>query len=164
MGKRDAYKIGTIPLKRIIKKRVDKRNNLDYSDNTQYIQYGDEMNIIISNTGDTPIYEQIKEQIKNLIIDGRLKENEILPGMRTLAKDLKVSVITTKRAYNDLEQEGFIYSVPGRGSFVAGLNYEFLREDTLRKIEELFMEAWDLGKRIDLSPEEAVEILKNLWE
>lgn len=125
---------------------------------------GDFMNIIISNKSEKPIYEQIKIQFKNLIIDGVLKEGDALPGMRTLASDLKVSVITTKRAYNDLEQEGFIYTVPGKGSFVSSLNHDFIYEDTIKKIENIFEEAIVKAKQINISKEELMEILNNLFE
>lgn len=122
------------------------------------------MNIIISNKSDKPIYEQIKSQFKNLIIDGKLKEGDALPGMRTLASDLKVSVITTKRAYNDLEQEGFIYTVPGKGSFVSNLNHEFIYEDTIKKIESSFEKIIVMAKQINISKKELEEILDNLFE
>ena len=91
------------------------------------------MDIIISNSSEVPIYEQIKTQIKEMIIDGRLKAGDALPGMRTLAKDLKVSVITTKRAYNELEKEAYIVTTPGKGSFVANMNRELLKEEQLLK-------------------------------
>ena len=94
------------------------------------------MDIILSNQSGKPIYEQICEQIKSLIISGKLSEGDALPSMRLLAKELRISVITTKRAYEELEREGFLYSVPGKGSFVAGKNMEFVREEQLRKLEE----------------------------
>ena len=86
------------------------------------------MHIVISNQSGKPIYEQIAEQVKALIISGELGEGDALPSMRLLAKELRISVITTKRAYEELEREGFLYSVPGKGSFVAGKNTEFLKE------------------------------------
>lgn len=122
------------------------------------------MNLIISNSKEVPIYEQIKTQIKNMILEGKLQQDEPLPGMRTLAKDLKVSVITTKRAYNDLEAEGFIYTVLGKGSFVAGLNLEYVREVTLQKMEEHLQSAIDLGRHIQCTREEFAEMIDNLWE
>lgn len=122
------------------------------------------MNIILSNSKEVPIYEQIKSQLKQMIIDGKMKQDEPLPGMRTLAKDLRVSVITTKRAYNDLETEGFIYTVPGKGSFVAGLNLEYVKEVTLQKMEEHLQAAIDLGRRIHCTKEEMADMIDNLWE
>ena len=95
------------------------------------------MDIIISNASDKPIYEQITAQMKNLILNGTLAEGAQLPSMRALANDLRISVITTKRAYADLEAQGFIETVQGKGSFVAGGNAELLREERLRHIEEL---------------------------
>ena len=94
------------------------------------------MNINISNSSGQPIYEQIVQQIKRLIILGKLNEGDPLPSMRLLAKELRISVITTKRAYEELERAGFIYTVPGKGSFIAGENAELLREESLRQIEE----------------------------
>ena len=92
------------------------------------------MNISISNQNGKPIYEQITEQIKALILAGQLKEGDPLPSMRLLAKELRISVITTKRAYEELEREGFLYTLTGKGSFVAGKNAEFLREEQLRQV------------------------------
>ena len=93
------------------------------------------MNIHISNTSGKSLYEQIYAQIKNQILDGTLKEGEPLPTIRGLAKDLRISVITTSRAYSDLERDGYIYSVVGKGSFVAERNKEFVRERNLREME-----------------------------
>ena len=121
------------------------------------------MNIIISNKSSKPIYEQIKNQIKDLIISGDLKEGEGLPGMRSLASDLKVSLITTKRAYKDLENEGFIYTVPAKGSYVASLNKDFLYEDRIKKIEEKIDEAIKISKSIKLKKDDLIEILENLY-
>ena len=122
------------------------------------------MKIIISNDSGVPIYEQIKNQIKAQIISGDLKEDESLPGMRTLASDLKVSVITTKRAYNDLEQEGYIYSMTGKGSFVKRLNGEMVRENAITEIERHFYEAMTVAKMAGLKLDELQEILKTLDE
>ncbi|MDO5040679.1 MAG: GntR family transcriptional regulator [Peptoniphilus sp.] len=121
------------------------------------------MKIIISNSSEVPIYEQIKNQIKNLIIIGELSEDEHLPGMRSLAKDLKVSVITTKRAYNDLEAEGFIYTVSGKGSFVNKLNSKFVKEKSLDKIEGILKEGVIVAKSSGICYEEVVKLLENLW-
>lgn len=122
------------------------------------------MKIIISNDSGLPIYEQIKNQIKAQIVSGDLKEDEALPGMRTLASDLKVSVITTKRAYNDLEQEGYIYSMPGKGSFVKKLNEEVVRENALAEIEKYFTDAMRVAKAAGIGIDELQEILKTLDE
>lgn len=122
------------------------------------------MKIIISNDSGIPIYEQIKNQIKAQIVAGDLKEDEALPGMRTLASDLKVSVITTKRAYNDLEQEGYTYSMPGKGSFVKKLNEEVVRENALAEIEKYFYDAMTVAKTAGIGIDELQEILKTLDE
>ncbi|MFR8926900.1 GntR family transcriptional regulator [Peptoniphilus senegalensis] len=122
------------------------------------------MKIIISNDSGIPIYEQIKNQIKAQIVAGDLKADEALPGMRTLASDLKVSVITTKRAYNDLEQEGYIYSMTGKGSFVKKLNEEVVRENALAEIEKHFADAMRVARVAGISIEDLQEILKTLDE
>lgn len=122
------------------------------------------MNIIISNASGKPIYEQIKEQIKSLIISGVLQEGDALPSMRLLAKELRISVITTKRAYEDLERDGFIVTMTGKGSFVARKNVEFIREEQLRKVEACLQEAADLAKAGGISLEEVTEILCLLYK
>ena len=99
------------------------------------------MDIIISNDSDKPIYEQITSQIKNQIMQGSLREGDALPSMRTLAKELRISVITTKRAYEELEREGFITTVVGKGSFIKAADTRLLREESLKRIEEHFQEA-----------------------
>lgn len=99
------------------------------------------MDIIISNASDKPIYEQIVSQIKDLILSGELEQGSMLPSIRNLASDLRISVITTKRAYSELEAQGFIETVQGKGSFVAGGNMELLREERLRHVEELLASA-----------------------
>lgn len=119
------------------------------------------MDIIISNKG--PIYEQIESQIKNMIINGILQEGEALPSMRMLAKELRISVITTKRAYEELERDGFIETVTGKGSFVARKNMEFIREEQLRKIESNLQEAVQSAKNINMSESELAEILSLLY-
>ncbi len=118
------------------------------------------MEIIISNAGGTPIYEQICSQIKSRIISGELAEGDALPSMRVLAKELRISVITTKRAYEELERDGFIVSYPGKGSFVAGRNLEFIREEHLRQIEELLGRARALAAQCGLSDDELAEMLR----
>ena len=122
------------------------------------------VNIIISNQSDKPIYEQIAEQIKNLIINGELSEAEMLPSIRNLAKELQISVITTKKAYEELEREGFIVSVPGKGSFVKPQNIELLKEARIRIVEEKMAEPISAAKSIDMPLEELQEMLKLLYE
>ena len=121
------------------------------------------MDIIISNSVDIPIYKQIKNQIKEMIINSTLKPGDALPGMRTLAKDLKVSVITTKRAYNDLENEGYIITNQGKGSFVANMNREILKEEQLRNIENKLQEAVDISKPFNVTLDELKEILEIIY-
>ena len=99
------------------------------------------MDIVISNTGNKPIYEQISTQLKDAILSGELEEGSMLPSIRSLAADLRISVITTKRAYAELEAQGFVETVQGKGSFVAGGNKELLREERLRHIEGLLDQA-----------------------
>lgn len=117
------------------------------------------MNIIISNASGKPIYEQIATQIKNEIIAGKLKEGDSLPSMRVLAKELRISVITTKRAYEELEREGFIISITGKGSFVAEKNLDFVREEELKKMEEYIQKAVEAAKISEISLEELIETL-----
>lgn len=122
------------------------------------------MDIIISNASDKPIYEQISSQIKTLIMNGQLKEGEALPSIRLIAKELKVSVITTKRAYADLERDGFIEVVQGKGSFVASRNMDFIREEQLKNAEDLLQKTVDIAKMSDISLEELVEMLSLLYK
>ncbi len=122
------------------------------------------MNIIISNSAGVPIYDQIASQIKAKIMSGELKEGEPLPSMRALAQDLRVSVITTKRAYEILEQEKLIESYTGRGSFVAAQDPEMLREQTLREIEQHLSKAADTAKRCGIKYDELADILRLFME
>lgn len=122
------------------------------------------MKIVISNATGEPIYEQIKNSIKSEIIDGTLEEGEMLPSIRNLAKELQISVITTKRAYSELEAEGFIETVAGKGSFVASKNKEFLREQKIKSIEDKLFQVVNDSKMINLSFEEIVDILKVLYD
>ncbi|MCI8271004.1 MAG: GntR family transcriptional regulator [Erysipelotrichaceae bacterium] len=122
------------------------------------------MNIIISNSSDKPIYEQITIQIKNLIMNDSLKEGDALPSMRVLAKELRISLITTKRAYEELERDGFIETVMGKGSFVAGRNKELIREESCRQMEELLGKAVDIAAANDISEEEMIEVLTLLYK
>ena len=121
------------------------------------------MNITISNSSGKPIYEQITSQIKNYIITGELKPGDALPSMRLLAKELRISVITTKRSYNDLEQEGFIETITGKGSFVAAKDTEVIREGNLRIAEEYLAKAADLAKKSGISLKELVEVLELIY-
>lgn len=109
------------------------------------------MEIIISNSSGVPIYEQIKEQIKEKIIANELKENELLPSIRTLAKDLRCSVITTKNAYEELVKEGYVKTIPAKGFYVAKINKDIIREEQLNKIEQLLSEAIHLAKASNVS-------------
>lgn len=122
------------------------------------------MNIIISNSSDQPIYEQITDQIKNKIMQGELKSGDSLPSMRALAKDLHISVITTKRAYEELERSGFINTVVGRGSFVAQANMELMKEEQYRKIEGMLMESVHLAKQSGIECKDLLDILRMLYE
>ena len=116
------------------------------------------MELIISNASSKPIYEQITGQIKAMILSGELAEGEQLPSIRALANSLRVSAITTKRAYADLEADGFIETVQGKGSFVAGGNAELIREEQLRQMEELMGQAVDAGRAMGLSKTELTEM------
>ncbi|HIY97697.1 MAG TPA: GntR family transcriptional regulator [Candidatus Borkfalkia excrementigallinarum] len=120
------------------------------------------MNVIVSNASDKPIYEQIYTQIKGAILRGECKEGEPLPSIRALAKELRISVITTKRAFDDLERDGFIYSVQGKGSFVAVKNSELLREEYLRQTEQKLAEAVELARSGGITDEELAEMFSIL--
>ena len=122
------------------------------------------MNIIISNASDKPIYDQIYNQIKTAILSGQLAPGQALPSIRALAKDLRVSVITTKRAYDELEREGFIYTVAGKGCFVAKRDLERMREDNLRKIEEHMLQISRLAAVCGLGEEELIYMYRTLRE
>lgn len=122
------------------------------------------MNILIDNKSSAPIYDQIYSQIKSQIIGGTLREDEALPSIRGLAKDLRISVITTKRAYDELEREGFLYTVAGKGSFVAPKNVELLREENLKQIERHLEEAARLAASCNLSKDELAEMLRLMME
>ena len=122
------------------------------------------MDIIISNSSGVPIYEQIEEQIKSQIMTGELVEGDALPSMRVLAKDLKISIITTKRAYEDLERDGFITSVTGKGSFVKGINSDMVKENMMFAIQELMETAVDKAILGKITYEELSETLKILYD
>lgn len=121
------------------------------------------MDIILSSSSGEPIYQQIIDQVKRMIVTGVMAEGEMLPSIRQLAKDLRISVITTKRAYDDLEREGFIRSVPGKGSFVAPSNSEFIKENQRKLIEEKLTEVIRESRLLNLSLEEIWEILEFLY-
>ena len=122
------------------------------------------MDIIISNLGEQPIYDQIYTQIKNQIIAGKLKEGDMLPSIRGLAKNLRISVITTKRAYEELEREGFIYTVTGKGSYVARKNTALIREENLKRIEEHMREIYRLAGSCGLGQQELTEMFLLIGE
>lgn len=122
------------------------------------------MNIIISNSSDKAIYEQIAEQIKDHIMKGLLEESEPLPSIRSLARELHISVITTKRAYDELEKEGFIVTMAGKGSYVAAQNKELLRESRIKIVEEKLSEAVIAAKSAGLTIDELEEMLKFFYE
>ncbi|MDE6712416.1 MAG: GntR family transcriptional regulator [Lachnospiraceae bacterium] len=122
------------------------------------------MDIIISNSSGVPIYEQIEEQIKSQIITGDLQEGDVLPSMRVLAKELKISIITTKRAYEDLERDGFIYSIAGKGCFVKGINSEIIKENLMYAIQEILETAVDKAILGKVSYHELEETLSLLYE
>lgn len=129
-----------------------------YNVNIQYSR-GDGLNILIDNKSGEPIYNQIYNQIKNQIIGGELKADEMLPSIRGLAKDLRISFITTKRAYEELEKEGFIYTLPAKGCYVAPKNVELLREENLKKIEDHIEQIAKLAVSCNLSRDDIIEMV-----
>mgnify|MGYP000919446414 FL=1 len=122
------------------------------------------MDILISNSSTQPIYEQIADQIKDQIMKGELTESEPLPSIRSLARDLHISVITTKRAYDELEKDGFLVTVAGKGSYVAAQNKQLLRESRIKIVEEKLTEAVLAAKSADLSFAELEEMLRFFYE
>jgi GntR family transcriptional regulator len=122
------------------------------------------VNIVISNSSDEPIYLQIVNQIKEQIIKGELSDSQPLPSIRNLARELNISVITSKRAYDELEKDGFIVSVAGKGSYVAPINNEMLREAKIRMIEEKMTDAVSTAKMLGLTLDELTEMLKLIYE
>ena len=122
------------------------------------------MDIVLSNSSDEPIYAQIVSQIKSLIMNGELSPGEALPSMRTLAAQLRISVITTKRSYEELERDGFIENFAGKGCFVKQQNTEFLREETIRRTEELISKACEQARMCGLSAEELKEMIDIMFE
>ena len=122
------------------------------------------MNILIDNKSGEPIYNQIYSQIKNQIINGDLKQDEMLPSIRGLAKDLRISFITTKRAYEELEKDGFIYTLPAKGCYVAPKNVELLREENLKKIEEYLEQISKLAISCNLSRDNIIDMINFVME
>lgn len=122
------------------------------------------MDIIISNSLNEPIYAQIENQIKAMIMQQQLKEGDALPSMRALAKELRISLITTKRAYEELERDGFIVTVAGKGCFVAAKNTQLVREENLKEIERLLAKAVDIAALCDISQKEIAELLTYIYE
>ena len=122
------------------------------------------MNIVISNSSSLPIYEQIKEQVKAQILSGELEEDEMLPSLRQLARDLKISVLTTTRAYNELEQEGFITSLQGKGFFIMSSSSNLIREQLVKEVESNLNKAILAGQRASMSDEELISLLRLLLE
>ena len=117
------------------------------------------MRIILSNSSSTPIYEQIKNAIINQIMDGELKEDEALPSIRALAQDIKISVMTIKKAYDELESEGYIVSRQGKGTFVAPKNSELVKEQAQKDIEKYLEKMIDIAKNFNISKDELIELL-----
>ncbi len=122
------------------------------------------MEIIISNSSGVPIYEQIKEQIKSKIVSNELKENELLPSIRTMAKDLRCSVITTKNAYEELVKEGYLKNVPSKGFYVAKVNKDVALEEQMNRIEDLIDQAITIAKMNHVSQKTLMEIFNLLYE
>ena len=147
-----------------MKKPLDKTGNTVYTVYNVYIQNGwYHMNILISNASDRPIYDQIYTQIRGQILSGALEPGQALPSIRALAKDLRVSVITTKRAYDELEKEGYINTVPGKGCYVANQSPQLVREAYLTRIEEHLTQAAELAAGCGLGLEEVRDMLSFLW-
>ena len=122
------------------------------------------MNIIISNNSSIPIFEQIENAIKQAIFSNELKEEEMLPSVRNLANDLKISFLTVKRAYDELEKAGFIKSVQGKGTFVAPKNIELIKEEKLKEIQDYIEKIYDISKISNISEEEIKELFKMVFE
>ena len=122
------------------------------------------MTVLIDTKSGEPIYNQIYSQIKSQIISGELKENDMLPSIRGLAKDLRISFITTKHAYEELEKEGFIYTLPGKGCYVAPKNTEILREENLKRIEKHIEDIASLASSCNLSISDIIEMITFIME
>ena len=122
------------------------------------------MNIILSNSNGIPIFEQIKNAIKEAIFSNELKEEDMLPSVRNLANELKISFLTVKRAYDELEQEGFIKTVQGKGSFVAPKNLELIKGEKLKEIQDYIEKVYDISKIANISEDEVKELFKMIFE
>lgn len=122
------------------------------------------MNIIISNISSIPIYEQIKQAIKQAILKNELKEEDMLPSVRVMANDLKISFLTVKKAYDELEQEGYVKSVQGKGSFVAPKNSEFIQEEKRKEIQNYIEKIVKLAQMSDISEQEIIELFKLMYK
>ena len=122
------------------------------------------MNIIISNNSSVPIYEQIKNAIKNAIISNELKEEEMLPSVRNLANDLKISFLTVKKAYDELEAEGFIKTVQGKGSFVAPKNLELIKEEKLKEIQDYIEKVYNISRIANITEDEIKELFNMIFK
>ena len=121
------------------------------------------MRIIISNSCDVPIYEQVKQAIINQILTGELEENESLPSIRNLAKDIRISVMTVKKAYDELEQEGYIITRQGKGSFVSFKNLEFIKEEKQRQIEEHIFKIIEIANQCDITKSEIIDLFEYIY-
>lgn len=122
------------------------------------------MKIIVSNTSEQPLYQQIKDQIKTALLNGELKDGDLLPSIRALANDLHVSVLTTRRVYDELESEGFIITRVGKGTFVASKNLELLRESKRLLVEEKLTEAWQTAKSLGISKTDLYSMMDLIFE
>lgn len=122
------------------------------------------MNIILSNSSSLPIYEQLKNSIKQAIFSNELKEEDMLPSVRVMANDLKISFLTVKRAYDELEQEGYIKTIPGKGSFIAPKNLDLIKEEKLKEIQDYIEKIYDISKISNISKEEIKELFRIIFE
>ena len=122
------------------------------------------MNIIISNNSGIPIFEQIENAIKQAIFSNELKEEDMLPSVRSLANDLKISFLTVKRAYDELEQAGFIKTIPGKGSYVAPKNMDLIKEEKLKEIQDYIEKIYNISKMVNISEEEIKELFRIIFE
>lgn len=150
-------------MKIFLKKDIDKTVHAVYTADVQYERRGEGLTILIDNKSGVPIYDQIYTQIKNQIMSGAICEDEQLPSIRNLAKDLRISVVTTKRAYDELENEGFVYSIPAKGFFVAAKNMELLREENLRSIEAHMQEIIKIAISCNLSEQDLIDMFHINW-
>lgn len=127
-------------------------------------QWGEKMNIIITNSSGIPIFEQIENAIKEAIFSNELKEGEMLPSVRSLANDLKISFLTVKRAYDELEKAGFIKTVQGKGSYVSPKNLDLIKEEKLKEIQDYIEKIYEVSKLSNISKEEISELFKMIFE